>query len=298
MHTLAKPLTHPAAPPPTCGGCRPATPATDLAGPPADHAAGEEQEPSAGLLDAHPAVRALDCLMDYAASRALRDGQMPGDVLDLGACVLGARGGDETVAAVIGEHLPLLHRRATAFTAAHHTKVYGLVPGRPSPAAAWLHDRRGPGLDPLLLAALDRHQLLAVLREEPSGAVAFRVIHALLTGHDGLLGDPVTAWRALAAGPGGAEAASAFLPYLALFTGMRPVDRTALDTEQVWWTAALDAGMPPGAWRAPATSPRRSRTRCGCHLPGAAPPTRRPRPTPSGSPNAPPRIRASPMPCC
>lgn len=73
------------------------------------------------------------------------------------------------------------------------------------------------------------------------------MIHALLTGHDGLLGDPVTAWRALAADPGGAEAASAFLGYLALFTGMRPVDRTALDTEQVWWTAALHAGMPPGA---------------------------------------------------
>lgn len=28
---------------------------------------------------------------------------------------------------------------------------------------------------------------------------------------------------------------------------MRPVDRTALDTEPVWWTAALDDGMPPGA---------------------------------------------------
>lgn len=79
----------------------------------------------------------------------------------------GARGGDETVAAVIGAHLPLLHRRATAFTAAHHTKVYGLVPGQPSPAAAWLHDRRGPGLDPLLLATLDRRQLLAGNRPAP-----------------------------------------------------------------------------------------------------------------------------------
>ncbi|MEU5144690.1 hypothetical protein [Streptomyces sp. NPDC021139] len=73
------------------------------------------------------------------------------------------------------------------------------------------------------------------------------MIHALLTGHDGLLGDPVTAWRALAAGPGGSEVASASLGFLALFTGMRPVDRTALDTEQVRWTAALDAGLPPGA---------------------------------------------------
>ncbi|MFE1199945.1 hypothetical protein ACFW6E_45905 [Streptomyces olivaceoviridis] len=199
------------------------------------------------MLDAHPAVRALDCLLDYAASRALRDGQMPGDVLNLVAGVLAARGGDEAVAAVIGARLPFLHRRATAFTAAHHDEVYGLVPGRPSPAAAWLHDRRGPGLDPLLLAALDGGQLLAALREEPSGRAAFCVVHALLTGHDELLGDPVATWRALAAGPGGAETASAFLGYLALFTAMRPVDRTAVDTEQVWWTAALDAGLPPGA---------------------------------------------------
>ncbi|MGW2101554.1 hypothetical protein ACWCPX_28420 [Streptomyces olivaceoviridis] len=247
LHALIEPLTHPAARPPTAAAVAPATPASGPAGPPSDRAAGEEQGLPAGLLDAHPAVRALDCLLDYAASRALRDGQMPGDVLNLVAGVLAARGGDEAVAAVIGARLPLLHRRATAFTAAHHDEVYGLVPGRPSPAAAWLHDRRGPGLDPLLLAALDRGQLLAVLREEPSGRAAFRVIHALLTGHDELLGDPVATWRALAAGPGGAETASAFLGHLALFTAMRPVDRTSLDTEQVWWTAALDAGLPPGA---------------------------------------------------
>ncbi|MEV5177973.1 hypothetical protein AB0L10_44875, partial [Streptomyces flaveolus] len=213
----------------------------------ADRAAGEEQGLPAGLLDAHPAVRALDCLLDYAASRASRDGQMPGDVLNLVAGVLAARGGDEAVAAVIGAHLPLLHRRATAFTATHHAEVYGLDPGRPSPAAAWLHDRRGPGLDPLLPAALDGGQLLAALREEPSGRAAFRVVHALLTGYDELLGDPVAAWRELAAGPGGSEAASAFLAYVALFTAMRPVDRTSLDTEQVWWTAALEADLPPGA---------------------------------------------------
>lgn len=28
---------------------------------------------------------------------------------------------------------------------------------------------------------------------------------------------------------------------------MRPADRTSPDTEQVWWTAALDADLPPGA---------------------------------------------------
>jgi hypothetical protein len=247
LHALAEPLTHPAAPPPTAMAAGPATPATGASGPPAGHAAGEEQKLPAGLLESHPAVRALDCLLDYAAGRATGDGQMPGDVLDLAAAVLAARGGDEAVAAVLGAHLPVLHRRATAFTAAHHHALYALAPGRPSPAAAWLNDRRGPGLDPLLLAALDRPQLLAALRQEPAGAVAFRVTHALLTGHDGLLGDPVAAWRELAAGPGGTEAASAFLGYLALVTSMRPADRTAVDTEQVWWTAALDADLPPGA---------------------------------------------------
>nr|WP_258404872.1 hypothetical protein [Streptomyces sp. F12] len=237
LHTLAEPLTRPAAP--VVAG-DPETPADR----PAGRAAGEKQELPAGLLESHPAVRALDCLLNYAASR---DVQMPGDVLDLAAAVLAARGGDEAVATVFGAHLPVLHRRASDFTAAHHSALHAHAPGRLSPAAAWLHDRRGPGLDPLLLAALGRRQLLAALRTEPAGAVAFRVVHALLTGHDGLLGDPVAAWRELAAGPGGTEAASAFLGYLALVTSMRPADRTAVDTEQVWWTAALDAGLPPGA---------------------------------------------------
>ncbi|MFK0142464.1 hypothetical protein [Streptomyces murinus] len=218
----------------------PPTTATPGAGP-AGRAAGKEQELPAGLVESHPAVRALDCLLDYAAGRAAKDGGMPGDVLGLAA-----RGGDAAVAGVLGARLPLLHRHATAFAAAH-PELYALVPGRPPPAAAWLHDRRGPGLDPLLLAALDRGQLLAARREEPAGAVAFRVVHALLTGHDGLLGEPRAAWRELAAGPGGAEAASGFLMYLALFTSMRPVDRTSVDTEQVWWSAALEAGLPPGA---------------------------------------------------
>ncbi|MEU5137020.1 hypothetical protein [Streptomyces californicus] len=245
LHALVEPLTRPPAPPlapsVTAGG-----PATPAAGPPADRTVGEEQQLPAGMPESHPAVRALDCLLGYAASQAPRDGQMPGDVLDLVAAVLQARGGDETVAAVLGAHLPLLHRRATAFTAAH-PDLYVLVPGRPSPAASWLHDRNGPGLDPLLLAALGRRQLLAALREEPAGAVAFRVVHALLTGHDSLLGDPTSAWRELAAGPDGAEAASGFLGYLALFTSLRPVCRTSVDTEQIWWTAALEAGLPPGA---------------------------------------------------
>ncbi|MEV7157266.1 hypothetical protein AB0N77_22005 [Streptomyces misionensis] len=243
LHAFAEPLTRPAAPLPTAPSTAAArAPALALVG----QAAGEEQELPAGLLEAHPAVRALDCLLDYAAGRAAGDGEMPGDVLDLAAAVLAARGGDEAVAGVLGAHLPVLHRRATAF-AATHPELYALVPGRPSPAAAWLHDRRSPGLDPLLLAALDRGQLLAALRTEPAGAVAFRVVHALLTGYDDLLGEPVAAWRELAAGPGGAAAASGFLGYLAFFTSMRPVDRTAVDTERVWWTAALEAALPPGA---------------------------------------------------
>ncbi|MFE2046780.1 hypothetical protein ACFXAZ_38875 [Streptomyces sp. NPDC059477] len=238
LRTLAEPLTRPAA--------RPSSAPADLTTPAAGRA-GAERELPAGLLESHPAVRALDCLLNHAASRAPRDGQMPGDILNLTAGILAARGGDEAVAAVLGTHLPVLHRRATAFTAAHHADLYALAPGRPSPAAAWLHGRRGPGPDPLLLAALDRRQLLAALREEPDGTIAFRVVYALLTGHDGLLGHPADAWRELAAGPGGAEAASGFLEYLALVTSMRPTARTAVDTERVWWTAALEADLPPGA---------------------------------------------------
>ncbi|MFG2359707.1 hypothetical protein [Streptomyces sp. NPDC048521] len=156
------------APPPTAHA--PATPALRAAGP-----AGEDEGLPAGLLETHPAVRALDCLLDYATGQATADGTMPGDVLRLLADVLAARGGDEAIATVIGAHLPLLHRRATAFTAAH-PELYALHPQRPSPAAAWL-ERGGP--DPLLLAALDRGQLLAAVRANAYGA-ARRVAFALL----------------------------------------------------------------------------------------------------------------------
>ncbi|MER7498379.1 hypothetical protein ABT033_38050 [Streptomyces pharetrae] len=72
-------------------------------------------------------MRALDCLLDYAAGHAAADGAMPGDVLRLVADVLAARGGDEAVAGAIGVQLPVLHRRATAFTAAH-PELYALGP--------------------------------------------------------------------------------------------------------------------------------------------------------------------------
>ncbi|WP_311315075.1 hypothetical protein [Streptomyces naphthomycinicus] len=127
LHTLAGPLTCPAA----RSQVEVATRTTSIVGPPGGRAAGAEEELPAGLLDTHPAVRALDCLLNYAAGRATGDGEMPGAVLDLVAGVLAARGGDEAVATVLGAHLPLLHRRATAFTAAHHRELYASSPAGP-----------------------------------------------------------------------------------------------------------------------------------------------------------------------
>ena len=63
-------------------------------------------------------------------------------------------------------------------------------------------------------------------------------MHALLTGQDGLLGDPVAVWRELAAGPGGAEAASGFLGYLAFVTSMRLVTGPR-------WEPSRCGGPPP-----------------------------------------------------
>lgn len=250
LRGLAEPLTRPAAPPPPASS--PATSAPNTAGPADDKAGGEEEELPAGLLDTHPAVLALDCLLDYAAGQAIKDGQMPGDVLRLVADVLAARSGDEAVASVIGAHLPLLHRRATAFTAAH-PELYALDPQRPSPAAAWLDRGRS---DPLLLAALDRGQLLAAVRANVYGA-ASRVAFALLLEEPAnLLGDPADTWRELAAGPDGPAAVShLFLPLAfplqgrprAGDTGPDPAAPAPEDIARAWWTAALEADLPPGA---------------------------------------------------
>ncbi|MFC8259710.1 hypothetical protein ACFUNF_19245 [Streptomyces sp. NPDC057291] len=87
LRGLAEPLTHPAAPSPPAGS--PDTPAPSVAGPVGDRAGGEEELPT-GLLDTHPAVRALGCLLEYAAGQATEDGRMPGDVLRLVADVLAA----------------------------------------------------------------------------------------------------------------------------------------------------------------------------------------------------------------
>ncbi|MFK0143186.1 hypothetical protein [Streptomyces murinus] len=137
LHALAEPLTRPAAPPHPSDS-------------PADAAAECGLAPD--LPGSDPAVRALDCLLEYAAARAPAGTALPDDVLGLVAGALAARAGDEAVAPAIGVHLLLLHRHAGRFAAAH-PELYDLTPGRATPAAAWL--RRGRH-DPLLLAALGR----------------------------------------------------------------------------------------------------------------------------------------------
>ncbi|GGT78129.1 hypothetical protein GCM10010207_87860 [Streptomyces atratus] len=119
-----------------------------------------DDETTAGPPRRDPAVGALECLLDYAASRARTDGEMPRDVLDLLAASRPA------VVAAIGARLPALHHHAPGFTAAHRTTLTTL--DGPSPAAAWLHT--GPA-DPPLLAALDRTALLAALRPGAAGPV-------------------------------------------------------------------------------------------------------------------------------
>ncbi|MEW2493761.1 hypothetical protein AB0942_09460 [Streptomyces nodosus] len=288
LHALAEPLTRPISPPVPADRPNALTPAAHAG----DGAAGEEE----------PAVRALGCLLEYAASRATTDGEMPRDVLQLVADVLAARPGDEAVADVVGAQLPVLHYRATAFATAH-PELYALDPHRPTPAAVWLENGHR---DPLLLAALDRGQLLAALRDNPV-RVSLLVVDALLAGHHDLLGDPAAAWREVAAGPGGDEAASCLFLTLALLkperprtgeTAQPPADSPDEGVAHVWWRAALDADLPPARSPAPATSPTSpSRTRCGCPWPGAAPSTPRPRRTPTPSPRVPLPTRAIPTLC-
>ncbi|MFE3632333.1 hypothetical protein [Streptomyces goshikiensis] len=261
LHTLAEPLTHPAAPAATGPPHdTPSAPEPDSAqAGPADAVLYGEDAGAEGLggelLGSHPAVRALGCLLQYAAHQANADDEMPAGVLDLVAAVLAVRGDDEAVVTAIGVHLPALHRRAPAFTAAH-PELYTLDPDRHSPATAWL---RWGGHDPLLLGSLDHGQLLAAVREDLPGALA-QVARALTGGHPGLLGDPKAAWTELVTGPGGAAAASRLLAALALHAPHRPhtggaaapvpraaVAPAAVDAVLVWWTAALDVGLPPGA---------------------------------------------------
>ncbi|WP_206305151.1 hypothetical protein [Streptomyces sp. B29(2018)] len=85
-----------------------------------------------GLLGSDPAVRALGCLLEYATARARAGTGFPDDVLVLGAAALAVRAGDEAVVTAVGVCLPLLHRHAAEFTAAH-PELYALAP-RPGDA--------------------------------------------------------------------------------------------------------------------------------------------------------------------
>ncbi|SCD32051.1 hypothetical protein GA0115243_100885 [Streptomyces sp. ScaeMP-e83] len=249
LHTLATPLTTPANPPPA-----PSPDTTVLADDADPHDESLAPAPAGNLPGSDPAVRALGCLLEYAAAQVRTGAPIPGDVLDLVARALAARGGEEALTTAIGVALPFLHRHATEFTAAH-PGLYALTPGRPTPAAAWMY---WGGYDPLLLTALGPRPVLDAVRANLPGADR-HLAHTLLTrtgDTDDFLGDPQAAWTELAAPPDGAPAASRLLAALAAHTPHRtrpgdtppdPATHHVLAAAARWWTAALDAGMPTGA---------------------------------------------------
>ncbi|MFC8863261.1 hypothetical protein BCL80_11547 [Streptomyces avidinii] len=251
LHALATPLTIPAVPPPAPGPGPDSIVLADAAGPDDESAV---PEPTGDLPGSDPAVRALGCLLEYAAAQVRTGAAVPNDVLDLVVRALTARGGEEALTTAIGVALPFLHRHAAEFTDAHPS-LYVLTPGRPTPAAAWL---RWGGYDPLLLTALGPSPLLDAVRANLPGADR-HLAHALLirTGDaDDVLGDPRAAWTELAAAPDGSPAASRLLAALAARTPHRtgsgdtppdPAAHRALAAAARWWTAALDADLPPGA---------------------------------------------------
>ncbi|MEU0678190.1 hypothetical protein ABZ330_36125 [Streptomyces sp. NPDC006172] len=201
------------------------------------------------LLTSDPQGRALECLLEYAFHRARTTGGMPPEVLETVAGVLAVHSDQEAVATAIGMYLPVLHRYAPAFAAAHRTPLYSLVPGRPSPAAAWL---RCGAPDRQLLAALDRSELLAALRADVPGA-AEQVAHALLD-DPALLGDQAAFWTHLAAGTAGVAAACRLLESIASQTPhpvadgpLPPALAVRVDAAVQAWRAALAAGLPAGA---------------------------------------------------
>lgn len=147
----------------------------------------------------------------------------------------------------IGARLPALHQYAPAFTAAHRTALYGLAPGRPSPAVSWL---RSGAPDPEVLAALERAELLAALRDARPGAAAHTA--AALLADPALLGDPATFWAELATGAGGVEATVLLLTEIASRTPrtdgpLPPHASSRLAAAADLWRAALTADLPPGA---------------------------------------------------
>ncbi|WP_179280682.1 hypothetical protein, partial [Streptomyces sp. 2R] len=203
------------------------------------------------------AVRALDCLLDYAESRTRAAAPMPDTVLDLLADVLSARPREKAVSAVIGPRLPALHRHAPAFAAAHRPALTGL--DGPSPAAAWL--ALGPA-DPQLLLTLDRTILLAAPRRGVGGLVE-HLAHALTTDPHHL-GDPGDVLAEIAAGPDGPGTVSWLLQVLAWRldpgwpvgatgilrfprTALQPPTGTELAAVTTLWRAALAADLPPGS---------------------------------------------------
>ncbi|MGW6958793.1 hypothetical protein [Streptomyces chartreusis] len=221
-----------------------AAPLTD----PAD-APGPAEGEGPALLGSDPAPRALGCLLEYAVHRARTQGEMPADVLQTVSGVLAARGDQDAVATAIGVRLPALHRYAPAFAATHRTVLYGLAPGRPSPAASWL--RWGP-YDHQVLAALDRTELLVALRAPATASGAAAHTAAALLADPAFLGDPAAFWAELATGTGGVEAVGLLLAAIAARTprtdGPLPLDATArLTAAADLWRAALAAGLPPGA---------------------------------------------------
>jgi hypothetical protein len=194
-------------------------------------------------------VRALGALLEFAVHRARTAGGMPGDVLDAVGAVLAVHAGEEAVATAVGVRLPALYRYAPAFTAAHRTALFGIGPGRTSPAVSWL---RWGAYDRLLLAALGRVELLAALRAQVPGADG-HLAHALLEDPT-VLGDPGALWGELAGGTD--EGAAAVSGLLEAVGGRAPraVDGVLLPPAAgrvgaavVLWRAALAAGLPAGA---------------------------------------------------
>ncbi|MBW8797851.1 MAG: hypothetical protein JF597_30975 [Streptomyces sp.] len=238
LHALAAPLACPAADPAQD------TP-TDGPGP----AGGGGVD--AALLGSDPGVRALGCLLEYAVHRARTAGEMPADVLQTVSGALPARGDQDAVATAIGVRLPALHRHAPDFAADHRTALYGLAPGRPSPADSWL--RWGP-YDRQVLAALERAELFAALRDADPGPAPGAAAHtaAVLLADPAFLGDPAVLWAELATGTGGADATGLLLAAIASRTPRTggpawPDAAERLAAAAGLWRAALAAGLPSGA---------------------------------------------------
>jgi hypothetical protein len=259
LHALAAELRHPAADTaPTGEGADGSAPASDAAadpgpGAPADGGAPAKNPGEPALLGSDPRVRALGCLIEYAVHQARTTGQMPDTVLGAVAGALTVSAGQEAVATAIGVRLSALHRYAPAFAAEHHTDLYRIAPGRPSPAASWL--RWGP-TSPPLLAALDRGDLLGALRDDP-GLAPHAADHtaAALLADPALLGEPTACWAELAGGTGdGAAAVSRLLEAIAARTPrtgakspLPSAEQARVSTAVDLWRAAIAAGLPGGA---------------------------------------------------